>query len=391
MHDQGEGPGQSRFMPPNLAWRVVLPRLALLNELLVFVGAVSMHATGVLGSKVGGDPGLIYQAVWMQCIGLSALLVMAPSALWAVRRAWRRMPDAERHYERHGAYPGLACPDRLALLLATLIGVLVAAAAACGLMTLCRPWLSQFGPAPSPPFELAIFNITYGAFAVYAFEFLRDRAIWSRHREERARQLGAQAQLGLLRSQLEPHMLFNTLANVQDLIDEDPILAKTMLQRLNAFLRATLHGSRAIQHSLLDEFNLIGDYLSLMQIRMGERLKVELKLPPELATLPVPAMLLQPLVENAIQHGLAPRRAGGFLQVHASRSGRWLSLHVRNTGARPSEATRGQGLGLRLITERLHILYGAQASMALQHLPEDDTTLATLTLPCLDAPVRAPT
>src|SRR5690606_23871824 len=135
----------------------------------------------------------------------------------------------------------------------------------------------------------------------------------SRGREERRREQlavaqrdAAEAKLKLLESQLEPHMLFNTLANLRVLIGLDPARAQAMLDQLIAFLRATLSASRAPMHPLSAEFARVADYLELMKIRMGERLVVELTLPDTLVGHPVPPLILQPLVENAIKHGLEP-------------------------------------------------------------------------------------
>src|SRR6185312_14350513 len=122
------------------------------------------------------------------------------------------------------------------------------------------------------------------------------------------------ARLDMLQSQLEPHMLFNTLANLRALIAADPPRAQEMLDHLIAFLRATLAASRQPEHPLSDEFARIDDYLALMRVRMGDRLRTSAALPPDLAALPVPPLLLQPLVENAIKHGLEPQRGPGELQ-----------------------------------------------------------------------------
>ncbi|HTD06332.1 sensor histidine kinase, partial [Undibacterium sp.] len=116
-----------------------------------------------------------------------------------------------------------------------------------------------------------------------------------------------QAQLQLLQAQIEPHMLFNTLANLQTLISMDPDKAQHMLDQLIQYLRATLSSSRADQTSLRQEFTLIEAYLELMSIRMGKRLSYTLDLPEELQELKIPPMLLQPLVENAIKHGVEPK------------------------------------------------------------------------------------
>jgi len=378
------------FYPPNLWWRNALPRLALVNEVLVCVGGVSMYAVSLLGPQTPNGPGLLYQLVLMHCVGWSCMAVMASSGLWVVRRAWRRMPDAKRHYEQHGAYPGLLPAGRAQLAMSTLASVFMAAWLGRWMLALCWPWLRMNEAATLPPYGLALFNTAYGSLVVYAFEFFRDRAISSRYRAKRAQELSVQAQLDLLRSQLEPHMLFNTLANVNDLIDEDPGQAKAMLQRLIAFLRASLQGSRVGVHPLSAEFSLVADYLAIMQIRMGERLHAELHLPPELAHLPVPTLLLQPLVENAIQHGLAPRRAGGTLRLMADLHGDRLRLKLSNTGGTPQTATQGLGFGLHCVAERLQATYGDRADLVLQHHPDQDRTEVTVSLPCPDAaPDRA--
>lgn len=202
-----------------------------------------------------------------------------------------------------------------------------------------------------------------------------------REQAEAAKRQAAQAQLSLLQSQLEPHMLFNTLANLKALIATDPKRADAMLDRLIAYLRATLGASRATaqQHTLSDEFARLRDYLALMQIRMGPRLNVSLDLPAELAGAKVPPMLLQPLVENAIKHGLEPKVSGGELQVAAKREGEELWLQVRDNGVGlPEQAA--DGYGTQHVRERLATLFGGQARFE-RAAAAGGGTLATLCLP----------
>jgi len=213
-----------------------------------------------------------------------------------------------------------------------------------------------------------------------------------------ARRAAAESQLMLLQSQLEPHMLFNTLANLRVLITLDPPRAQAMLDRLIAFLRATLGASRSGPHPLAVEFDRLADYLALMGLRMGDRLQVTLDLPAELRTLPVPPLLLQPLVENSIRHGLEPKVDGGRIAVRAEVRGPRLLLTVRDTGvglrdgATPSPAADvppGSHYGTRHVAERLATLYGAQASFRLR--PAGDAeggTLAEIDLPL--PPAEAP-
>ena len=227
----------------------------------------------------------------------------------------------------------------------------------------------------------------------YATERLRQEQAAA----EAARRDAAESQLRLLQSQLEPHMLFNTLANLRALITLDPPRAQAMLDRLIGYLRATLGASRSDQHPLWVEFSRLDDYLALMSLRMGPRLQVQLDLPDALRGLPVPPLLLQPLVENSIRHGLEPKVAGGRIEVRASRQGDRLLLTVRDTGvgldrpvavapAPPPDSAGADRAASRYgtghVAERLATLYGSRAQFSLR--PADDGeggTLAEVSLP----------
>jgi hypothetical protein len=177
-----------------------------------------------------------------------------------------------------------------------------------------------------------------------------------------------QAQLQLLQAQIEPHMLFNTLANLQGLIALDAPRAQHMLEQLILYLRATLSSSRAEKTTLAHEFSLTQAYLGLMSVRMGPRLSYALQLPDALRDLPAPPMLLQPLVENAIKHGLEPKIGGGHVEVRAEREAGLLTLTVADTGlgldASPAGRSGAQ-VGLANVRERLQALYGERGSFSL--------------------------
>jgi LytS/YehU family sensor histidine kinase len=205
-----------------------------------------------------------------------------------------------------------------------------------------------------------------------------------------AERQAAENQLKLLESQLEPHMLFNTLANLRVLIATDPARAQLMLDRVVSFLRSTLTASRHMLHPLSSEFARLDDYLSLMKVRMGERLQTRLDLPEPLVDVAVPTLLLQPLVENAIKHGLEPHVDGGQLVVSAARDGADLRLSVRDTGVGlselPSASADGTGFGVTQIRERLATLYGPSASLQLSSPEANDPlgprgTLAVVRIP----------
>ena len=186
-----------------------------------------------------------------------------------------------------------------------------------------------------------------------------------------AQRQAAEARLALLQSQLEPHMLFNTLAHLRVLIKLKPDEAQRMLDRLIDYLRATLQASRATEHPLAEEFERLSDYLALMQLRMGERLRVRLDLPAGLARIAIPPLLLQPLVENAIKHGLEPHVEGGELRVSAAKAGERLVLEVADSGAGLTRETElpGTGFGLTQVRERLTQRYGDSARFDLHAQP----------------------
>ena len=248
---------------------------------------------------------------------------------------------------------------------------------------LCRSfgWYGAAGAQHSPADHrvaliittLAGIGITYYFYSVYRGQFLEQEMAQARRHADEAR-------LKLLETQLEPHMLFNTLANLRVLIAVDPPRAQRMLDHMIAYLRATLDASRATTHPLQVEFDRVRDYLELMAVRMGPRLSYELRLPPELAPHPVPTLLLQPLVENAIQHGLEPKREGGRLTVSAQREGAELVLAVADPGVGPGTTPPGSGFGLAQVRERLATLYGSAAQLTLQ-AAQPAGTRVTIRLP----------
>lgn len=179
----------------------------------------------------------------------------------------------------------------------------------------------------------------------------------------------SEARLKLLETQLDPHLLFNTLANLRVLIGIDADQAQKMLDHMIAYLRATLSGSRSSEHALGEEFERLRDYLELMQMRMGPRLSFELDLPESLRSQRIPSLLLQPLVENAIKHGIEPNKAGGRIAVRASRSQDVLHILIEDTGkgmdAAP-EAAESTGFGLDQVRERLRTVFGPAAGLDIQ-------------------------
>jgi signal transduction histidine kinase len=220
---------------------------------------------------------------------------------------------------------------------------------------------------------------------------LRNQAALEKARTAAVEKQALQAQLQMLQAQIEPHMLFNTLATLQSLIALDTGRAQQMLDVLIHFLRASLSSSRIEQTTLAQEFSLMEAYLELMSLRMGSRLSFDLQLPAELRDTVIAPMLLQPLVENAIKHGLEPKIEGGRIEVAAHRQGQLLLLDVSDTGLglppeplqQPASHAGNIGhIGLSNIQDRLLALYGSQASLTLKpKLPHG--VIAQLQLPIL--------
>jgi signal transduction histidine kinase len=234
--------------------------------------------------------------------------------------------------------------------------------------TLCRTFGWYAGVAPPADRTAHLRNsvlITLMAgIAGVSYFYAKNKGAYLERKMVEARHHANEARLKLLESQLEPHMLFNTLANLRVLIGTDPPRAQEMLDRLNGYLRATLSASRATAHPLADEFDRLRDYLELMAVRMGPRLAYTLDLPAELRAAPVPPLLLQPVVENSIKHGLEPKVEGGSITVRARATGGVLTLEVTDTGVGlPPQPVHETGFGLTQVRERLATAYGPQATI----------------------------
>ena len=182
------------------------------------------------------------------------------------------------------------------------------------------------------------------------------RALAAAHLETRL----VEAQLQALQRQLHPHFLFNTLNTISGLMRTDVNAADRMMDRLAELLRATLHSSGTQEVTLRDELELLQKYVDIEQMRFGSRLTVHIHIDPEALDARVPVLLLQPLVENAVRHGVAPRAAPGMVEVSALRVGGRLSIAVRDTGPGvPSDrlALLNGGIGLSNTRSRLQHLY----------------------------------
>jgi two-component sensor histidine kinase len=178
-----------------------------------------------------------------------------------------------------------------------------------------------------------------------------------------------ESQMRMLQAQIEPHFLFNTLANVVSLIQPAPEKATLMLENFISYLRASLASSRSAQGSIAQEAELLKTYLELLKIRMGERLTYAIDIAPDVAKQPMAPMLLQPVVENAVKHGLEPKVEGGHVTVRAWRAGDRVFALVEDNGLGFSGTAQGKqegGVGLANLRERLNVLYDGAARVEIQ-------------------------
>lgn len=213
-----------------------------------------------------------------------------------------------------------------------------------------------------------VLNYSYLALASHVLDLhaeARDRAL----RASRAEARLAEAQLQTLRSQIQPHFLFNALANIHAAIAVDDAGAKRMVNLLSDFLRKSLVGAGAQTVSLREELEFVDLYLQIQQLRFSNRLRVVRDVDPLCLELEVPHLILQPLVENAVKHGIAPRVDPGTVRISAARREGGLELRVQDDGtphdaASTSSPSNGEstGLGLRNVAERLRQRYGRAAS-----------------------------
>ena len=312
-------------------------------------------------------------------------------------RLWRRSAAARERYAMEGMYALLP----LKIFLPLLLGLsLLGSALSFEIWFATMDWTQSSSAVLRKQVSLGsstVITLLY-CLGIYSIDYFRVRANMLRIRAETAQRLNVEAQLQRLQAQMEPHMLFNTLANLHALIETQPAKAQDMLAHLIDYLRATLSASRTGSVTLRDEMARVQDYLALMQIRMGERLLVVMDVPAALHEMRLPPMLIQPLVENAIKHGLDPLPEGGTLHILIKQDGDKLEITVRDDG-QGLDATRTKpsdsGFGLSCIQARLQTCYGHDARLIMEPgsqgsmLPRPGT-VAILRLP-LQMPDLPPT
>ena len=219
--------------------------------------------------------------------------------------------------------------------------------------------------------QAIVLCIAFGSVISYFF-YTKSRLSVSREviQQERIKRLSSEkealeAKLRLLQAQIEPHFLFNTLSNVLSLIDRDPVKGKSMLTDLIRYLRTSLSRTLPERTTLDQEIAIIRAYLNIQKIRMGERLHFTIEVPDTARLRPFPPMLLQPLVENALKHGLEPQMDGGEIIIKAVEEDNLLRIEVMDTGPGFSSFQK-TGVGIANIRERIQLLYGEKGRLILE-------------------------
>lgn len=357
-------------------WRRRWLRLALIWGIWTFVGLV-FTLQSYFTSYRSEQPMSLIDSGYLQFTWSYLWALATPLVLWAASRI-----PIERSNWLRGAW--LHVPVSLGLsIIVTAIGHVFV-------------WL-YWGRTLGRPFSFermtrfVVLNFSEGigiymliALASYAFSYYR------RYRESQLRtfQLEAQlsqAQLQALKMQLHPHFLFNTLHSISALLNKDPESARKMITRLGDFLRLTLENSGSQEVTLEQEMTFLRCYLEIERVRFQDRLVTRVDVPELTLDAKVPNLILQPIVENAIRHGIAPRSTPGLIEIDAERRNSTLRIQVRDNGPglpnhRTSENMFKKGLGLANTEKRLEQLYGAAHLFDLSDHPEGGLVV-TLEIP----------
>jgi signal transduction histidine kinase len=213
--------------------------------------------------------------------------------------------------------------------------------------------------------QVVVLALLFGAIVSYVF-FSVARISEEKMKRLDMEKVSVETELKLLQSQMEPHFLFNTLSNVLSLMDSDRDKARSMLESFTAFLRASFLTARHRTVTLAQEMDVVKNYLDVFAVRMGARLAYRIDLPEGLRNVPIPPLLIQPLVENAVKHGLEPSIEGGEIALRAERIGDAVRIVVTDTGNGISELGMGNRIGLENVRKRLELMYGDRGRLFLE-------------------------
>lgn len=302
--------------------------------------------------------------------GLSSAWLWIPITLaivWLVRR----FPLDRDHWRR-------ALPVHLSAVAAIVL-------LRMGAVWALNPWVDWYDTIP--PFgELLITSISNNLFPAVMLIGMAHALFFAQRASERERAAAelqarlAEARLQMLKTQLNPHFLFNALNSIAEMVHRDADAADRMLVGLSELLRGSLDHADTHIVPLSEELRLLDHYLDIERARLGDRLRLDWRIDPATVDAPVPHLLLQPLVENAIKHGVAPRAGGGHIRVSTRLQPHALIVEVSDDGPGPRGPGNGLGIGLANAQARLECLYGPGRHLELL-APPDGGTLVRLTLP----------
>jgi two-component system LytT family sensor kinase len=357
-------------------WQRRWVRLAIIWGIWTFIGLV-FTLQFYFASYRSARPVPFFDALYMQMIWAYLFALATPLVLWIVTR----LPLERDNWVRSAL---------LHLPISVVLGVLLTAP---GRILI---WLRWDWPIGKPltfegvtRFVIGNFSEAIGIYLLialtgYAFSYYR------RFREGQVRTLQleaqlSQAQLQALKMQLHPHFLFNTLHSISALLNKDAEAARKMITRLGDFLRLTLENSGSQEVTLRQEMEFLSCYLEIERIRFQDRLVTHMDVAQQTLDAKVPNLILQPIVENAIRHGIAPRSTQGLIEIEAKQRNGTLRIQVRDNGPglsahRTSENVFKKGLGLANTETRLEQLYGPAHSFSLSNNP-DGGLIVTLEIP----------
>ena len=357
-------------------WQRRGARLAIIWGIWTFIGLV-FTLQFYFASYRSERPTPFLDALYMQIIWAYLFALATPLVLWAVTR----MPLERDNWVRNAL---------LHIPISIVLGVLLTA---LGRVLI---WLRWGWPLGKPMtfesiirFVIANFTEAIGIYLLialtgYAFSYYR------RFREGQVRTLQleaqlSQAQLQALKMQLHPHFLFNTLHSISALLNKDAEAARKMITRLGDFLRLTVENSGSQEVTLRQEMEFLSCYLEIERIRFQDRLVTHMDVAQQTLDAKVPNLILQPIVENAIRHGIAPRSTQGLIEIEAKQRNGRLRIQIRDNGPglsthRTSENVFKKGLGLANTETRLEQLYGPAHSFNLRNNP-DGGLIVTLEIP----------
>lgn len=266
------------------------------------------------------------------------------------------------------------------LILSHLVAAIFVSAIVPGITRIIVAALARFLPGLGPRFQFILPVLSGMVFLIYLLSVALHYALLAFESSRQAELLSREAELKALKAQVNPHFLFNCLNSISALTATDPAKAREMCIRLSEFLRSSLRLGERTSIPFAEELLLTRTYLEVEQVRFGAKLRVSQDFDAGCADCEVPPLLVQPLVENAIKHGIAMLVEGGEISIVGRRLPRFVSVVVENPFDPDSPATRRNGFGLISVRNRLHARYGNTARMDIQ--VENQRYRVALTLPC---------